>query len=99
MSFKLAIIDDDQEDLERIKKLVGEKMECICFQDVKVFDTKTYYDALFLDIDMPEKSGLDLAREYRTLHPNTCIVLLQIIMNLSIKPSIHIPLTLLEKRI
>lgn len=74
MSFKLAIIDDDQEDIERIKKLVGDEMECTCFQDVKVFDTKIYYDALFLDIDMPEKSGLELAREYRALHPHTCIV-------------------------
>lgn len=74
MTYRLAIIDDDQEDLGRIKKLVGDELECACFQGISVFDAKINYDVLFLDIDMPEKSGLDLAREYHVLHPKTLIV-------------------------
>lgn len=81
MSYQLAIIDDQEDDLNKIFLLVNDfissrsiDMQIYKYTHINEFSMDTYFDILLLDIDMPEKSGFDLAIEYRKHHQNVLII-------------------------
>lgn len=81
MTYQLAILDDDAKDLELIFNLIHEffSLKSICidiykYRNVHDFPMNETFDILFLDIDMPDKSGLELAREYKLLHKHVIII-------------------------
>lgn len=81
MAYKLAILDDDLDDLETIYNLINDffSLKSISVNIDKYDNTNDFpmnekFDVLFLDIDIPNKSGLEIAKEYKTLHKHTLIV-------------------------
>lgn len=82
---RIAVCDDDQEDLRRLNKYVQEyfveqkeyKMEVDRFSSgnelLNVMDKKDY-DIYFLDILMPEVNGVELGEEIRARGSNALIV-------------------------
>ena len=73
------IVDDESLALSRLKRLLNENG----IEDITAFDnpidalkeiTKTKFDAVFLDISMPNISGFELADSIITLEPKTFIV-------------------------
>lgn len=65
-----CIIDDNQNDLDRINNMITRECEynhisyqCDQFTSIHQFDSKKHYDAIFLDIDMPEENGISFARK------------------------------------
>lgn len=76
---KILIVDDEKLASGRIQRLLENENQ----NDITVFNdpleaykevTKTKYDLVFLDISMPELSGLELANKILELEPNTYIV-------------------------
>jgi two-component system LytT family response regulator len=76
---KVMIVDDESLALSRLLRLLHEEG----IEDVKSFDTpsaalieatKTKFDVVFLDISMPQMSGLELANAILELEPKTFIV-------------------------
>ena len=81
MAYKLAILDDDLDDLETIYNLINDffSLKSISVNIDKYDNTNDFpmnekFDVLFLDIDILNKSGLEIAKEYKTLHKHTLIV-------------------------
>lgn len=81
MTYKLAILDDDLDDLETIYNLTNDffSLKSISVNIDKYDNTNDFpmnekFDVLFLDIDIPNKSGLEIAKEYKTLHKHTLII-------------------------
>ena len=73
------IVDDESLALSRLKRLLNENG----IEDITAFDnpiealkeiTKTKFDAVFLDISMPNITGLELADSIIQLEPKTFIV-------------------------
>ena len=73
------IVDDDSLALSRLKRLLNENG----IEDITAFDnpiealkevTKTKFDAVFLDISMPNITGLELADSIMQLEPKTFII-------------------------
>lgn len=78
MIFKVAICDDDKEDiqiLERFLQKIGAQLdidfEISSFNDSRelltCYSRPGAFDILFLDVEMPEPSGMELARKIRSL--------------------------------
>lgn len=76
---KVMIVDDEKLALSRLTRLLNEQG----IEDIKSFDmptlalaeaTKTKFDVIFLDISMPQMSGLELANAILALEPKTFIV-------------------------
>lgn len=76
---KVLIVDDETLALSRLKRLLTQAG----VGDITAFDNpidaikkvaKTKFDVLFLDISMPQLSGLELANHIMELSPNTFIV-------------------------
>lgn len=68
--YNFAIIDDNLEDQLKLKNKLqkycishNSKMVCDTFFSPDLFDLKSCYDAVFLDIVMPEHNGIDFARK------------------------------------
>lgn len=81
MIYQLAILDDDLNDLETVYNLISNffSLKSICininkYNNVNDFSMNKKFDILFLDIDMPNKSGLELAKEYKIIHKHTLII-------------------------
>lgn len=81
MTYKLSILDDDLNDLETIYKLINNffSLKSISvtinkYNNVNDFPMNEKLDILFLDIDMPNKSGLEFAKEYKIMHKHTLII-------------------------
>ena len=78
---KFLICDDDDLMLKKISLLIKNSPENKCYSnkiieitnptDVNIADE---YDVAFLDIDMPQMSGIDLARKIHEQWPNTVII-------------------------
>ena len=73
------IVDDESLALSRLKRLLNENG----IDDITAFDnpiealkevTKTKFDAVFLDISMPNITGLELADSIMQLEPKTFII-------------------------
>lgn len=82
--YKIAVCDDEELQLERIYNMVNdnfEKLECV-FEISKFIYPKHFieanylnnFDVVFLDIDMPEMNGFDVAKHINTKSSNTIIV-------------------------
>lgn len=76
---KILIVDDENLAISRLKRLLNDEG----LEDITTFTdpqealkqcTKTKYDAVFLDISMPEISGLELANRILELEPKTFVV-------------------------
>jgi two-component system LytT family response regulator len=76
---KVMIVDDEKLALSRLTRLLNDEG----IEDIKSFDTpsealieatKTKFDVVFLDISMPQMSGLELANAILSLEPKTFIV-------------------------
>ncbi|MGA1931352.1 LytR/AlgR family response regulator transcription factor [Arcobacter sp. YIC-464] len=76
---KILIVDDENLAISRLKRLLNDEG----IEDITTFTdpqealkqcTKTRFDAVFLDISMPEISGLDLANKILELEPKTFVV-------------------------
>jgi two-component system LytT family response regulator len=70
------IVDDESLALSRLKRLLNENG----VEDITAFDnpiealkeiTKTRFDAVFLDISMPNITGLELADSIMQIEPKT----------------------------
>ena len=78
---KFLICDDDDLMLKKLSLLIKNSPENKCYSnkiieitnptDVNIADE---YDVAFLDIDMPQMSGIDLARKIHEHWPNTVII-------------------------
>ncbi len=71
---RVAIVDDDLEDSARLESLLqrfskenNEHFQSACFSNTLLFLQKESgaYDLIFLDIDMPQLDGIDLAKKIR----------------------------------
>ena len=76
---KVMIVDDEKLALSRLKRLLNENG----VEDITAFDnpiealkeiTKTKFDVVFLDISMPNITGLELADSIIQIEPKTFIV-------------------------
>lgn len=78
MIFKVAVCDDDKKDVQKIKKFLHSyEMEYNIDFDISVFLSSKLlleqyrepgtYHILFLDVEMPDTNGLELARQIRNL--------------------------------
>ena len=70
MAYKIAIVDDEENDLKHVCHHISDffsstDIELNTYIDALQFPIDIYFDVLFLDIDMPHVSGLDLAKEYK----------------------------------
>lgn len=84
------IVDDESLALSRLKRLLNENG----IEDITAFDnpidalkevTKTKFDAVFLDISMPNITGLELADSIIQLEPKTLLFFKQLIVSLPLK--------------
>ncbi|MBR3417320.1 MAG: response regulator transcription factor [Oscillospiraceae bacterium] len=79
---RFAVVDDEHIVLEKLPQLIRSQMQNInpeieCFQRASELMTayeSFKFDALFLDIDMPDLSGFDLAEQLRLKDDNIPIV-------------------------
>ena len=76
---KILIVDDENLAISRLKRLLNDEG----LEDITTFTdphealkqcTKTKFDAVFLDISMPEITGLELANRILELEPKTFVV-------------------------
>ena len=81
MTFNLAILDDNTKDLDMIYNTIQQffhtkslDIHIHSYQNVEDFPMEQKFDVIFLDIDMPKKSGFDIAKEYKTYHKNILII-------------------------
>lgn len=76
--YRFAVIDDDLKDREDIVNCIMREdslKECIAYAAASRFlQEKQEYDAVFLDIDMPEVNGITFARRIKEVMPNILIV-------------------------
>lgn len=80
---RIAIVDDNKDMLALLTECVYNTIEvdiCICDSFQKIFglldkiENGKKYDIYFLDIEMPEMNGLELAKKIRTIQKNAYIV-------------------------
>ena len=75
MAYKIAIVDDEEDDLKHVCHHISDffsstDIEVNTYMNALQFPIDIYFDVLFLDIDMPHVSGLELAKEYKKRHQN-----------------------------
>lgn len=83
---KIAIVDDDKTFAEQVSdscgmivRELGETPELFVYDDYTLLDRLQdgrNYDVYLLDVEMPERTGLELAREVLTYHKDARIVFL-----------------------
>ena len=79
MAYKIAVVDDEQNDLKHVCNHISDffsstDIKLNTYTDVLKFPMNVDFDILFLDIDMPHVSGLELAKEYKKRHQNALII-------------------------
>lgn len=80
-SMRLLICDDDPITVRKISDLIkahcqseGSMPGIIESVNPETVDTTKEFDIVFLDIDMPQMSGIELARKLHDLQPNVIII-------------------------
>lgn len=78
---KILIVDDESLALSRLKRLlndegISEVVECNNSIDAIKVVSKAKFDVAFLDISMPNMSGLELANTILSINPN-CFIIFQ----------------------
>ncbi len=80
MQLRVVALDDETHALERFEEVVKDFEEitlCGLFHDdeeLLAFIEKNPMDIVFLDIEMPGKSGMQLSEEIHGMHPETAVV-------------------------
>lgn len=79
MAYKIAVVDDEENDLKHVSHHISDffsstNIQLNTYRDALCFPINTNFDVLFLDIDMPQVSGLELAKEYKKRHQNALII-------------------------
>ena len=110
--YNIALVDDDQRILQivqyKVKSIfnsVGIDPTITCFNNPQKLHMDTYYDVLFLDIDMPEKDGFSVAEELSKMPAKPLIIFLLLLFSLLINMIlflmllVFIPLISLKKKI
>ena len=70
MAYRIAVVDDEEDDLKHVCHHISDffsstDIELNTYMNALQFPIDIYFDVLFLDIDMPHVSGLELAKEYK----------------------------------
>lgn len=73
MAYRIAVVDDEEDDLKHVCHHISyffssTDIELNTYMNALQFPIDIYFDVLFLDIDMPHVSGLELAKEYKKRH-------------------------------
>ncbi|MFR7590758.1 MAG: LytR/AlgR family response regulator transcription factor [Longibaculum sp.] len=77
--YNFAIIDNSEMDSKRIKDKIDEMFSnnfdyhCDIYLDIENFSYSKYYDAIFLDIEMPQKNGFDIANHINQIYSTKII--------------------------
>ena len=86
MRINIAICDDEQKSLQMIQKElyhIADKLkieiETYAYKEGKkvldlIYNEKEDFDVLFLDIDMPDVSGLEVAKKLRQKHLDIILI-------------------------
>lgn len=81
MVYQFAIVDDNFEELKEIYELIASflEMELIeanisTYHRSTDFPLESKFDVLFLDIDMPDFSGFELAKDYKKMNKDVQII-------------------------
>ena len=76
---RIIVVDDEQHAINRLEKILKE----LTSDEVAVFDRSAYaldyakenvVDVAFLDIEMPEMNGVELAKELKGVNPNVNVI-------------------------
>ncbi len=79
MPFAVTIIDDDLSDSQKISELIsdlddsGKFVPKIC-RDPVSFQVSDFSDLYIIDIDIPDRSGFEIAREINQIAPNSRVI-------------------------
>ena len=70
MACHIAVVDDEENDLKHVCNHISDffsstDIQLNTYRDALCFPINTNFDVLFLDIDMPQVSGLELAKKYK----------------------------------
>ena len=70
MVYKIAIVDDEENDLKHVCHHISDffsstDIKLNTYMNALQFPIDRDFNVLFLDIDMPHVSGLELAKEYK----------------------------------
>jgi len=83
--FKIAVCDDEPKMLETHEKIIKKYLEeNRIIADLQIYGSSeflfhdinegAYFDLLFLDIEMPRKTGMDIARSVRQISRETLVI-------------------------
>lgn len=72
---KIVVVDDEELALKRVERILNELgYECDTYNDSTELDLDIPYDIYFLDIEMPEISGIELAKKITAKNEKAFIV-------------------------
>lgn len=103
----IAICDDDEIFLSRLEKQIRAELqqlnvvgEIVSYTDSeKLLETKLHQTEIFLDIDMPEVTGMELAAKLEEQNPQAIVILSAIMRRLYLRQFTISHFVSLEKRI
>ena len=86
---KTALVVDDEKSIQYAlsKELEGLGYECVTAssgREALETASRQEFDLLMLDVRMPGMSGLEVLRNFRTDHPETCVIMLSAMVETSI---------------